>query len=330
MAGKSYYDILGVKRNASDQEIRQAYRRLARKHHPDVNPGDKEAGARFKEVNTAYEVLSNPENRKKYDRYGDQWPYADQFEQARKQGVRWDFGQAGGGAFPSGGEDLSSLFDDLLFGFGGRSRTYARRPQAMRGSDIETPVEITLEEAYQGTARTLSLQAEEPCAVCQGTGMARGGACAACQGMGRVPRVKRLEVRIPAGVGSGSRVRIAGQGQPGYGGGPSGDLYLVVNVRPHPVFERRQDDLYVEVPVPLTVAVLGGEVQVPTPRGKLALKIPPETQNGQTFRLAGQGMPHPGNSLRGDIIATVKVMLPRKLSAREKELFQELGKLRSA
>ncbi len=330
MAKKDYYELLGVKRNASEQEIKQAYRRLARQYHPDVNPGDKSSEARFKEINEAYEVLSNKESRKKYDKYGDQWQYADQFEQVRRQQTPFrDFGEAGGAtSFQFGGEDLGSLFDDLLFG-GGRTRTYTQRTRPMRGRNLETPVEVTLEEAFHGTSRTISLQSEAPCPVCKGTGLIQNVPCSTCRGAGVVPRMKRLEVKIPAGVNTGSRVRVAGKGAPGYNGGASGDLYLIVSVRPHRQFERRNDDLYVEVPVPLMVAVLGGEVQVPTMKGKLALKIPPETQNGRSFRLAGQGMPHLGNSSRGDMFARVNIVLPTKLSDKEKELFQQLGELRS-
>ena len=330
MASNDYYNILGVKRNASEQEIKQAYRRLARKHHPDVNPGDKSAEAKFKEVNEAYEVLSDKENRKKYDRYGDQWQYADQFEQQAgwQQTPFRDFGRSGGTtSFYFGEGDLDSLFDELLRGT--RTRTYTRRAQPRRGRDIESPVEVTLEEAYHGTKRTLSLQTEEPCPTCKGSGWIQSIPCSTCQGAGAVARIKRLEVKIPPGVNNGSRVRIAGKGQPGYGGA-NGDLYLVISVKPHRLFERRGDDLYVEVPVPLTVAMLGGEVQVPTLKGKLALKIPPETQNGRAFRLAGQGMPHVGNSSRGDILAKVNVILPTKLSAQEKELFRRLSELRPA
>ncbi len=331
MARKDYYETLGVSRSASEQEIKKVYRRLARQYHPDVNPNDKSAEARFKEINEAYEVLSSNKNRKKYDKYGAQWQHAEQFEQARQQQAPFrSFGNAGGStSFHFEGEDMGSLFDDLLFG-GGRARTYTRRTRTMRGRDLETPVEVTLEEAFHGTTRTLSLQSEEVCPACKGTGLIQNVPCAACQGAGRVPRLKRLEVRIPAGVKTGSRVRIAGKGSPGYNGGASGDLYLMVSVRSHRQFERRGDNLYVEVPVPLTVSVLGGEVQVPTLKGKLALKIPPETQNGRSFRLAGQGMPHLGNSSHGDIFARVNVVLPTKLSDKEKELFKQLNELRSA
>ena len=327
MANKDYYNILGVKRNASEQEIKQAYRRLARKHHPDVNSGDKSAEAKFKEINEAHEVLSDKENRKKYDKYGDQWQYADQFEQARRQQTPFrDFNQSGGtSSFHFGGDDMGGLFDELFRGAG--TRTYTRRAPPRRGRDIQSPVEVTLDEAYHGTKRTLSLQTEEPCPTCQGSGLIQNVPCSTCQGGGVVPRIKRLEVKIPPGVKNGSRVRIAGKGQPGYGGA-NGDLYLVVSVKPHRLFERRGDDLHAEVPVPLTVAILGGEVQVPTLKGKLALKIPAETQNGRAFRLKGQGMPHLGNSSRGDIVAKVNIVLPTKLSAQEKELFRQLSELR--
>ncbi len=330
MAKKNYYETLGVNRNASEQEIKKAYRRLARQHHPDLNSGDKSAEAKFKEINEAYEVLSSKENRKKYDKYGDQWQYAEQFEKARQQQApRWDFGGADGAtSFHFEGEDMGSLFDEILFG-GTRARTYTRRTRPMRGQSIETPIEVTLEEAFHGTTRTISLQSEEPCPACQGTGFIQNVPCSSCQGAGMVPRIKRLEVKIPAGVNTGSRVRIAGKGSPGHSGGASGDLYLLVSVRAHHQFERRGDDLHVEVPVPLTIAVLGGEVQVPTMKGKLALKIPAETQNGRSFRLAGQGMPHLGNSSRGDLFARVNVVLPTKLSDREKELFKQLNELRS-
>jgi len=292
MAGKDYYKILGVDRKAGERDIKQAYRKLARQHHPDVNPGDKAAEEKFKQINEAYEVLSDKDNRQKYDKYGDQWQHAEQFEKARQQQAPgWDFSQQGGRRVYSSEGDFGSLFDDLLRGFG----TGRGQAQPGRARSQEHPVEVTLEEAYRGTTRTLSF--------------ADG---------------KRLEVKVPAGVRAGSRVRLAGKGARG------GDLYLIVTVKPHPTFERRGDDLYVGVSVPLAVAMLGGEVKVSTLKGKVALKIPPETQNGRTFRLAGQGMPHLGKSSRGDLMARVRVVLPDKLSAEEKELFKKLGELRPA
>ncbi len=321
MAGQDYYGILGVNRGAGEREIKQAYRRLARKYHPDVNPGDKSAEARFKQMNEAYEVLSDKEKRKKYDRFGDQWQSADQFAQAGYQQSPFrGFSQSGSGFRFE--EDLGSLFGDL---FG--SKVKGRRVRPRRGQDIKHPVEVTLEEVCQGTRRTIALQTREPCASCQGTGQIQGIPCSVCRGLGVVSQTKRLEVKIPPGVKDSSRVRIAGKGEPSYGGA-NGDLYLVISVKPHPLFERRGDDLYVKVAVPLTVSVLGGEVQVPTLKGKLALKIPPETQNGRAFRLAGQGIPHLGGASRGDLLAKVEVVLPTNLSPQEKELFKQISQLR--
>ncbi|GAH57822.1 unnamed protein product, partial [marine sediment metagenome] len=270
---------------------------------------------------------SDKEKRQKYDQYGDQWQYADQFAKAGWQQAPFgDFGRGGGYTrFHFGEGDLGSLFDEL-FG-GARTGTFRRKAQPRRGQDIDYPVEVTLEEAYHGTARLLSLGVEEPCSSCQGTGQIQNVPCSVCRGAGVVSRVKRLEVKIPPGVREGSRVRIAGKGGQGYGGA-RGDLYLVISVKPHRRFERRGDNLYVEVAVPLTVAVLGGEVQVSTLKGKLALKIPPETQNGRTFRMSGQGVPHLGDSSRGDLLAKVNVVLPTKLSAEEKKLFEQFRQLR--
>ena len=325
MAGKDYYKILGVSRSATEKEIKQAYRRLARKHHPDVNPGDKSAEARFKDINEAHEVLSDAEKRKKYDRFGDQWQHADQFAKAG-QGAQGDFRRGGTYTTSDFGDvgDLGSIFESVFQGFGTRSGT-VRRSGKPKG--VEHPVEVTLEEAYHGTKRVLQVWGEEPCSVCGGQGKVRDGLrskpCTACGGYGKGMKPRRLEVKVPAGVRNGSKVRIAGQGNPGYGG-VRGDLYLVVKVLPHKVFERKGDDLHVEVSVPLVAAMLGGEVQLPTLKGKLALKIPPETENGKVFRLAGQGMPHLGDSARGALFAKVNVVLPKKLTQQEKRFFEQL------
>ena len=320
---RDYYMVLGVPRTASEKEIKAAYRKLARKHHPDVNPGDKQAEARFKEIGEAYAVLSDPEKRKKYDRWGHDW---ERIEQARAAGV--DFGGfrrppgggtrsrtytwtspggpgRGGSGSPFETEDLGDLFEQL-FGssVGGRTRV---RSAPRRGTDIEQPVEVTLEEAYAGTQRTFQIQDT------------------------RTGDVHGVEVKIPAGAYDGLRVRVAGQGNAGSGGGPPGDLYLTVKVRPHALFERDGDDLRAKVPTPLYTAVLGGEVMVPTPKGtRLALKVPPETQNGQRIRLAGQGMPRLQGGGRGDLYAEIAVQVPKHLSGRERELFAELARLRAA
>lgn len=283
---KDYYAILGVPRNASDKEIKQAYRRLARLYHPDLNPGNKEAEAKFKEINEAYEVLSDPEKRRRYDQFGESWRYAEQVGGTPWQQKVWDFEDLKTTPF---GDIFEKIFSD--FGFS----PFSHRPH--KGEDIELPVEITLEEAYFGTTRVLDTPSG------------------------------RIEVKIPPGVDNGSRVRIEGKGR-ARGGGPPGDLYLNISVKPHPLFERKGDDLYLELPVPLTVAILGGEVEVPTIKGKVVLKIPAETQNGKVFRLSGLGMPRLKDGAKGDLFAKVKVVLPTNLSSREKELFRELRRLR--
>src|SRR5438067_5175476 len=269
---RDYYAVLGVPRTASDKDIRQAYRRLARKYHPDLNPNDKSADARFKELQHAYEVLPDPAKRPKYDRVGPDFERAEGATGGAPSRPRP--GRSGRADFDLGSIFGSDLLGSLFTAEGRPAAGFGARGVSMPGEDVEHPVEVTLEEAFHGTARTIQLQGPDG-------------------------NVRTLEVKIPAGVSTGSRVRVAGQGGPGLGGAPSGDLYLVVSVRPHPTFERRGDDLYVSVPVSLTTAVLGGEGQVPTPRGtRLALKVPPESQNGQRFRLAEQGMPHLGGAGR--------------------------------
>lgn len=287
---KDYYKILGVSRTATEKEIKQAFRRLARRYHPDVNPGDKSSEARFKEINEAHEILSDTEKRRNYDQYGDQWQYAQHFDGA---GGPWQRQPAGGPTVDLGEQGGEDLFEQLFRGFGreGFGKT------AHRMSTSETPVEITLEEAYQGTTRILQL------------GDSKG-----------VPH--RLEVKIPPGVDTGSRVRIPGLDN-------RNEIYMVITVKPHQFFERQGDDLKSEVAVPFIVAVLGGEAEVPTLKGKVALKIPPETQNGKVFRLAGLGMPHLGNSHRGDLYAKVGITLPTGLTDRERELFRQLKSMRS-
>jgi DnaJ-class molecular chaperone len=331
MATKDLYEVLGVKRDASDKEIRSAYRRLARKYHPDVNPGDKNAEEKFKEINAAHEVLSDPDKRKKYDKYGDKWEYADQIEEMQRQQSAGDYfrraqtNRAGGADFQWDTDgDLGDVFGNIF-------RQRPRRQSVKRkGEDIDYPLDLTLEEASNGTTRTLSMQVPETCTTCGGTGQVAGATCHVCQGLGSKIEAKRIEVKIPAGVQEGSRVRVAGKGQPGINGGPNGDLFLIISVRPHDRFERKGDDLDEDVSVPLTDAVLGGEVEVPTMRGRVMLNIPPQTQNGRTFRLAGLGMPHLNGSGKGDLYAKVRVVLPTRLTDRERKLFEELRDLEKA
>ncbi|MBE0431283.1 MAG: J domain-containing protein [Dehalococcoidia bacterium] len=328
MKSKDYYQALGIGKDASQKEIKQAYRRLARKYHPDLNPDDKEAEAKFKEMNAAYQVLSDPEKRKKYDQYGDQWEYADQFAKSGGQErVRWDFG-GGGTTFEYGDADaFGDILSSLFGGAAGGPRT-RRGPQ--RGQDIESTIEVTLEEAYHGSKRVIQLQIDEPCTACGGTGRVGNRTCTICNGTGRKAAPKRLEVKIPRGVKDGSRIRIAGEGGHGRAGGGKGDLYLVVKLLTHKLFERKEDDIHVEVPVPLVTAMLGGEVRVPTLDGDLSLKIPRETQNGKVFRLGGKGMPVLGNAGHGNMFARAKVVLPTGLTDEEKRLFERLRSLRPA
>ncbi len=300
---RDYYSVLGVARTASDKEIRAAYRRLARKYHPDLNPGDKAAEGRFKELQNAYDVLSDPEKRKKYDQFGTNWEHADQM----RAGFGTGFGQRGPGNVHVDFGDSSDFSDILenLFGGSGRTRAGAR-PRARQGEDVEYPTDVSLEEAYLGATRIVTMPHTSG-----------------------VPR--RIEVKIPPGVKSGSRVRVAREGSPGAGGASPGDLYLIVTVRPHAAFERKEDDLQTDVELPLATAILGGEVSVPTIKGsKVVLKIPAETQNGRVFRLAGLGIPHQGGSGNGDLYAKMKIVLPTQLTPRERELFEELRQIRPA
>lgn len=288
MAFKDYYEILGVDRNATDAEIKKAYRKLARQYHPDINPGNKAAEARFKEINEAYEVLSDNEKRAKYDRFGRDWQ--------RYQDVT-DFGGFGAG-------DFADIFETL---FGGGRGVRSSVTYRTRGQDVEQAVDITLEEAFSGTQRTLQLQSPNG-------------------------QIRSLMVRIPPGVDTGSRVRITGEGAPGMGGGPRGDLYLVISVAPHPRFERRGDDLYVRAPVDLFTMLLGGEVKVPAMGGRtVTLKVPAGTQNGKVMRISGQGMPRLRESQsRGDMYVTLEVSLPTHLSPQERALFEQLRAMATA
>ena len=329
------YRTLGIARGASEKEVRDAYRRLARQYHPDVNPGDREAEERFKEINAAHQVLSDPESRAKYDRYGEQWQHADQIEELRRQQRA-----AGQGGF-------SFRLDDLLSGRGGAEvdlgeilrggehgggilgrmfpRGGGRGPRRRRGRDVEHAVRISLEEAYGGATRRVEVADESGrCPVCGGTGQVASATCHACRGGGGARAARRLEVRIPPGIADGGRVRLAGKGGPGAAGGAPGDLYLRVGVAAHPTFVRRGDDLETDVDVPVWDAALGGEARVPTLKGRtLALAIPPGTEGGRVFRLAGQGMPRAGGGY-GDLRARVRLALPAPLSDRQRELLAQL------
>jgi curved DNA-binding protein len=316
MEYRDYYKILGVDRNASEKEIKRAYRKLAREFHPDVNPNDEKAEEKFKEINEANEVLGDSEKRSKYDQLGTNWQ---QWQRTGRDPGNFDWSQWTTGApggmrvewsgdlgdlFGGGGGATFSDFFRAIFGgaggarqAGGPFRTTGRR--VTRGQDMEAQVEVTLEEALQGTTRLLE----------------RDG--------------HNIRVKIPPGARTGSKIRVAGKGSPGYGGGPQGDLYLNITVKPHPVFQRTGNDLRCSVDIDLYTAVLGGEVQVPTLNGSVSLKIPAGTNSGKTFRLRGKGMPNPRKPKQhGNLLATLQVQVPTKLNARERELFEELARLR--
>ena len=313
MEYKDYYQTLGVKRDASAKEIKSAFRKLARKHHPDVNPGDKAAEEQFKGLNEAHEVLSDPEKRKKYDAFGADWERYQQKPGGQPGGFDYSQWQAQPGGAGAGqtrytsAEDLNDLFGggdgaysdffSTLFGRAARGQA-ASGPR--RGQDYEHPLQVTFDEAFRGATRLLQLDD------------------------------RKLEAKIPAGVRTGSRVRLAGLGSPGANGGPGGDLYLLIEVEPDPRFERRGDDLYTDIDTSFLAAALGGDVRVPTPDGAVALKLPPRSQAGRVFRIKGKGMPVLGGQGRGDLFARLRLVLPDDLTDEDLAKLRELAGAREA
>lgn len=324
MKYKDYYATLGVSKDASEKDVKSTYRRLARKWHPDANPDKpKEAEEKFKEISEAYEVLGDAQKRKKYDMLGADWQNAAQ-QAERQERYRtgyenepFDFGNVGGSGF--------SDFFDLFFSGVGR-RTSAPHGVARRGQDVESTVELSLRDAYEGGRKQITLQIEDACPRCRGTGTDRGRLCAQCHGTGRVMVTKKFDVTIPRGIADGQRIRLAGQGG---SGSPSGDLYLVVKVLDDPTYQRKGNDLYVDLPVSLYDLVLGSEVTVPTLTGSVSMKIPEGTQNNRLLRLAGKGMPSVKGKGAGDQFVRLIGQLPQQLSERERTLFNELAGLRN-
>jgi DnaJ-class molecular chaperone len=334
---KDYYEILGIPKTAPQKDIKSAYRKLARKWHPDANPTNaKVAEDKFKEISEAYEVLGDSDKRKKYDALGSNWSQAAQQAEAQRR-YRSAAAQAPEPGFTSssfssdnGPSGFSEFFDAFFSGIG-------RRPQqggpgagafAERGNDLETPLELTLHEAFNGGPKSLQFGAEDRCPRCGGSGLINQQICPQCHGTGHVVQQKRLDVNIPKGVRDGQRIRLAGQGSHGAGGGPSGDLYLVVHLLPDSTFERSGDDLSVELPLSIYDLILGGEVRVPTMTGDVTVTVPAGTQNNKRLRLAGKGMPKARGGGFGDLYVRLTGMLPTDLSPHERELFQELAGLR--
>jgi len=339
---KSLYEVLGVSKNASQDELKKAYRKLVREVHPDRNPGSEE---RFKEVQGAYDVLSDPEKRKQYDRFGSM------------------DGQPGPGAgttFDFGDFDLGDIFGGI-FNRGGR-----QQPQrGQRGNDVEVEVRVSFEDALQGVQTTVPVQLELACHTCHGTGAAPGTApticpkcngsgvvatsqglfalqqpcpqcrgmgsivtspCPTCRGAGRERRTKRYTVKIPAGVKDGTRIKLKGKGEAGFGGAAAGDLFVVTRVEPSKIYERRGDDLVVTVPVSFPVAALGGTVEAPTPGGPVSLKIPAGTEEGKLLRVKGRGAPRLKGDGQGDVLVRVRIEVPKRMNKKQRELLEELGK----
>ncbi|HEB58757.1 MAG TPA: molecular chaperone DnaJ [Gammaproteobacteria bacterium] len=347
MSKRDYYEVLGVSKNASEAEIKKAFKRMAMKYHPDRNPDDSDAEERFKEAKEAYEVLADAQKRAAYDQFG-------------HAGVD---PSAGGGGF-GGGASFSDIFGDVfgdIFGGGGGARGGQR---VYRGADLRYNLELSLEEAVKGTTQKIRVPTmvvcdacggsgarkgtspttcstcggygqvrmqqgffslQQTCPTCHGSGKTISDPCSKCRGHGRVEEHKTLSVRIPAGVDTGDRIRLQGEGEAGENGGPAGDLYVHVHVQPHPIFEREGNDLYCEVPINMVTAALGGELEVPTLDGRVKLKIPAETQSGKLFRLRGKGVTSVRGGATGDLLCRVMVETPVNLTKQQKELMQQLG-----
>ena len=351
MAKRDFYEILGVAKGASEDEIKKSYRKLAMKYHPDRNPDNKEAEEKFKEVKEAYEMLTNPEKREAYDRYG-------------HAGVDPNSGMGGMGGGAGGfGDAFGDIFGDI---FGGGRGGRSAGPQVYRGADLRYNLEITLEQAAHGFDTTIRVPSWDKCDTCHGSGAKPGTQpvtcstcaghgqvrmqqgffsiqqtcpkchgsgkiipepCAACGGAGRIKRNKTLEVKIPAGIDNGMRIRSSGNGEPGTNGGPPGDLYVEIHIKPHAVFQREGDDLHCEMPISFVKAALGGEIEVPTLGGKVSFTIPEGTQTGKTFRLKGKGIKGVRSGYSGDLFCHVAVETPVKLTDKQKDLLKEFERL---
>jgi molecular chaperone DnaJ len=348
-ATRSLYDVLGVQKTASQDEIKKAYRKLARENHPDRNPGDADAEARFKEIQAAYDLLKDADKRKQYDAFGPNGARAGQ------GGFNFDFGDMG---------DLSDLFGGL-FGGGGRSRTQ-QRERGRRGADVEAVVNVSFEDSLRGARVQVPVELETACSECHGSGAKPGTSpkicpecngrgvvsesqglfalsqpcprcrgngtviedpCPKCNGSGRERRTRRYTVKIPAGVKDGTRIRLKGKGEAGWGGAPAGDLFVVTRVEPSPIYERRGNDLLVTVPVSYADAALGATVEVPTPDGAVSLKVPAGSEDGKLLRIRGRGAPKLSGGGKGDVLARLKLEVPKRLTKKQRELLEELRKV---
>ena len=330
---RDYYAVLGLPRTATPEEIKKAYRRLARQYHPDLHGGSKKADMekKFKELNEANEVLGDPDKRKKYDRYGHRWQEAEAYEKAREQAGA---GQGGASGFhwrqesaPGEGQDFGDFFENIF-----RRGTDTRRGSgapfegfAIQGEDLETTVRLTLREVLTGVSRRVQLSEPVPCPTCGGTGRQRGRLCPTCGGTGSRAELRTIDVKIPAGVQDGTRVRVAGKGAPGHNGGKPGDLYLLVQIEPHAVFQRQGSDILVQLPVWPWEAVLGADVLVPTLTDPVRVKVPLGSRAGAKLRLKGKGLPTATGG-RGDLFFTLQIVMPPSLSDEDRKLYEELAR----
>ena len=355
---RDYYEVLGLQKGASDSDIKKAFRKMAMKYHPDKNPGDKEAEEKFKEINEAYAVLSDPEKKEKYDRFG-------------HAGVDPNAGFGGGGGFGGFGgfEDIFDMFGGAFGGFGGGGSGRSRRNGPRKGSDLQKAVTIDFKEAAFGTKKQIKInkfvkcktcdgtgaapgtskktcpkcggtgeirtaqktplgtfQSVSPCPDCNGTGEINETPCRDCGGSGRVKDNVTISINIPAGVDNDSVIPIKGQGEPGINGGPDGDLYIVINVKPHKLFERRGQDLWLEIPITFDQAALGDDIVVPTLEEKVSYKVPAGTQPGTVFRLKGKGIKSVRSSRKGDLYVKVTLEVPTKLNSKQKKAIAAMGK----
>lgn len=338
---KNYYDVLGISKTTPEKDIKSAYRKLARKWHPDANPDNAAAAEeKFKEIQEAYEVLGDSEKRKKYDMLGSNWQQAArQAEQQRRYRTTQDetifdfgnFGNPGAAGAGQGPTGFSDFFDMFFSGVGRRQgpgpTQSTRAPQG--GQDLETTIELGLRDVYDGGKKSVSLQIEDVCPRCRGTGTISGGLCPHCHGTGRLLQSKKFDVTIPKGIREGQRIRLAGQGGAGIAGGGNGDLFLIVKLNDDTTYKRQGDDLYVDLPVSIYDLVLGGEVKVPTMGGQVTMTVPAGTQNNRTLRLSGKGMPKVKNGGAGDQYVRLVGQLPQNLSEKERKLYKELAALRN-
>jgi len=370
MAAKDYYETLGVPKSATADEIKKAYRRLARRHHPDA--GGKEE--KFKEIGEAYEVLSDPEKRTQYDQYGAYFggnvpPGAGGSGPFPGGGAGWPGGMPGGQTYANVDlGDLGSIFGSMFSG-GGGGMGGSRRPAAQRGRDLNYEVSVTFDEAITGVSAKVDVQRTEQCPTCHGSGAAPGtgpvtcpvchgsghtaqgqgmfsvsrtcprcggsgsiieNPCMTCRGKGRVVKIKPVTVQIPAGVTDGGKIRFKGKGEPGVGGGPSGDLYVVTRIKPHPYFSRDKADVILELPISITEAALGAQLEVPTPDGRVKLKIAAGTQDGKVYKLPGKGAPKLKGDGKGDLRVRVSVVVPSDLNSEQKDLLKRFASSRGA